>query len=220
LIRIAGAGGTAEMKTLRGSIEESSAVPLFVAALRQDADRIREAAATCGADPEALQAVAALLPIPFLHACRSQYVSELPRAWVEGYCPLCGAPPVFAEVLGIERERTLRCGRCGVRWNGRPLQCPYCGNVDHHRLESLLPKDDAGARGSLEACRKCLGHVKVFTRLQGCHARDVMVEDLASVDLDLAAIELGYSRPTGAGYPLEMTISAADSRGGLLAWHR
>jgi hypothetical protein len=32
-----------------------------------------------------------------------------------------------------------------------------------------------------------------------------MVDDLASVDLDIAALELGYRRPAGAGYTLDVT---------------
>jgi hypothetical protein len=33
-----------------------------------------------------------------------------------------------------------------------------------------------------------------------------MVDDLASVDLDIAALELGYRRPAGAGYALDVNV--------------
>jgi hypothetical protein len=33
-----------------------------------------------------------------------------------------------------------------------------------------------------------------------------MVDDLASVDLDIAALERGFGRPTGVGYALDINI--------------
>jgi hypothetical protein len=37
-----------------------------------------------------------------------------------------------------------------------------------------------------------------------------MLEDLASVHLDVAAIEQGYTRPAGAGYPLDVTLTGTN----------
>ena len=68
--------------------------------------------------------------------------------------------------------------------------------------------EKAGARAVIDACKRCLGYVKTFTRLQGCPPDTVMLEDLASVALDVAALEQGYTRPAGAGYPLDVTVTA------------
>jgi hypothetical protein len=35
----------------------------------------------------------------------------------------------------------------------------------------------------------------------------VIVDDAASVELDLAALERGYKRPPGAGYTLHVTVA-------------
>jgi hypothetical protein len=46
----------------------------------------------------------------------------------------------------------------------------------------------------------------------------VMLEDLASVDLDVAAIEHGFARPPGPGLALEITVTDKGARRGLFAW--
>jgi FdhE protein len=128
---------------------------------------------------------------------------------MEGYCPICGAWPVFAEVRGVERSRCLRCGRCGGEWQAHCLFCPYCGMTDHEELVSLVP-EKGGSNAVIDACRRCLGYVKSFTRLQGSPPSEVLLDDLASVQLDVAALEQGYKRRQGAGYSLAATVTVKD----------
>jgi FdhE protein len=55
--------------------------------------------------------------------------------------------------------------------------------------------------------------MKTFTTLQGSPPAEVMIRDLASVDLDLVALEHGYKRPAGAGYSLDVTVvKSANNR--------
>src|ERR1700752_5411106 len=106
LIRIASLSGTPKMATLAGALgEDLDVLTLFTASVCQDNERVAEVAAASGADAEAFQAVIALLPVPFLHACNRRWASSISESWVEGYCPVCGAWPAFAEVSGIERGR-------------------------------------------------------------------------------------------------------------------
>ena len=72
--------------------------------------------------------------------------------------------------------------------------------------------------GVIEGCRSCLAYVKTFTRLQGCPPGAVMLEDLASVALDIAALEQGYVRPRGAGYPLDVSVTARNVPRRFFAW--
>jgi len=190
---------------------------LFAASVCQDGDPVKEVAAACGADAEALQAVIALLPVPFLHACNRRWASSISESWVEGYCPVCGSWPAFAEVRGIERSRYFRCGRCGGAWHARSLHCPYCAVDDHDALASLVPQT-AGSETAIDACTRCLGYVKTFTRLQGCAPDAVMLEDLASIPFDVAAVEQGYTRPSGAGYPLEIRVIDKRAARRFFAW--
>jgi FdhE protein len=217
LIRTASQGGTPKLATLDSTIAaDSDLLTLFQASLCQESDRVKDVAAARGADADALQAVIALLAVPFLQRCGSRWKSAMSASWVEPYCPLCGSWPAFAEERGIERSRCYRCGRCGSEWHARPLSCPYCALDDHEALVSLVP--EAGhSRGVIEACTRCLGYVKTFTRLQGCPPAHVLLDDLASVDLDVAAFTQGYSRPPAAGYPLHVTVTANSATRQLFA---
>jgi FdhE protein len=199
LVRVARRGRTAKMINLNASsVSDVEIARLFRASVWNERDVVTGVAATAGMDPEALQAVVGLLAVPFLQACQRRWASSIRQDWMHGYCPLCGSWPAFAEVRGIERSRYFRCGRCGSEWHSQGLSCPYCATNDHRELVSLVPAN--GSHAVIEACRPCRGYLKTFTTLQGCPPAAVMVEDLASVDLDLAALAHGYARPNGAGF--------------------
>ena len=217
LMRIACHSGTAKMATLEPALRaELDVFELFKASLRQDRERIKEIAAGIGADAEAFQAVIDLLPLPFLQACYRRWASSIPESWMEGYCPACGSWPAFAEVRGIERSRYFRCGRCGAAWQAHCLFCPYCGITDHEQLVSLVP-EKSGSNSVIDACKHCLGYVKSFTLLQGSPPAKVLLDDLASAPLDVAAVEQGYKRPQGAGYALAVNVIENGVTGSLLA---
>ena len=206
LMRAAYRSGAPKMSTLNGvEHKRLNTVDLFKSSLCQNGKWLREAAVELDVDADALQAVALLIPVPFLQACNRRWASSIAESWTEGYCPVCGAWPAFAEVRGIERSRYLRCGRCGGGWQAQCLSCSYCAMTDHEELVSLVP-EKSGSNAVIDACKRCLGYVKTFTTLQGSPPANVMVDDLASVDLDIAALEQGYRRPEGAGYSLDIRI--------------
>jgi FdhE protein len=218
LLRTAHRSGTPNMGTLAAAETANLDVAaVFRASLRQESERLKEIALSLGVDCDAFRAVADLAAVPFLQACERQWT--LAHGWIEGYCPLCGAWPAFAEVRGIERSRHLRCGRCGGDWESRWLCCPYCGTTDHERLASLVP-ETAGTTRRIDSCRQCLGYVKSFTTLQGTAAGKVMIDDLASVDLDLAAVDQGFKRPSGAGYAFEIIIADQPTLRKIFPWSR
>ncbi|MDB5903667.1 MAG: formate dehydrogenase accessory protein [Betaproteobacteria bacterium] len=196
-----GAPGVATL----GTSTQVDALELFTAALNHDSAKLATLASTTTVHSDMLHALAAMVAMPFLHACNRQWVESQP-AWSRGYCPVCGAWPAFAEVRGVERSRYLRCGNCGGEWEASCLSCAYCGTTDHDELASLVPEDKRSA-AVIEVCRRCLGYLKVFTRLQGTEASQVMVDDLASAELDVAAIERGYKRVRGGGYALEVQVA-------------
>lgn len=148
---------------------------------------------------EAAGAVASLARMPYLHACRRRWAPEVPRGWSRGYCPVCGDWPAFAEICGVERARYLRCGGCGTAWPAHALSCPFCGEQDHAALGRLVPEEGA-AQAAIEVCKRCRGYLKAFTRLRTASPEQVLLDDLASVELDLAAAGRGYRRPQDPGY--------------------
>jgi FdhE protein len=208
LMRTAYRSGAPKMSTLhRAKQARVNTVDLFRFSLCQNGKWLTGAAIDLGVDAGAFQAVAALVPMPFLQACNRRWQQSINESWIEGYCPVCGAWPAFAEIRGIERSRYLRCGRCGGGWQAQCLSCPYCGMTDHEELVSLVPEKN-GSNAVIDACKRCLGYVKTFTTLQGSPPAKVMVDDLASVDLDIAALEQGYRRPEGVGYSLDIVVGS------------
>jgi FdhE protein len=217
VLRLASADGAGAMESLAAlRVSDANAVELFTSSIRHDMEPARRLAAARDTDPEALQAVVALLPVPFLLACNRRLARSVPAGWTKGYCPVCGSWPAFAEIRGIERSRCFRCARCGGEWHARALVCPFCELDDHDELAALVPAKSAHA--VIDACNGCRGYVKAFTRLQGCPPASVMIDDLASVDLDMAAIEQGYARPAGAGYPVGVTVAGTGERRRLFGW--
>jgi formate dehydrogenase maturation protein FdhE len=64
----------------------------------------------------------------------------------------------------------------------------------------------------IDACKRCLGYLKTFTKLQGSKPVNLLLDDLASVELDIAAAEQGYKRPQGAGYFLNVSVAENGAR--------
>jgi FdhE protein len=185
---------------------------LLEAAIVQDRARLLRMAGELGAEPGVFQVFADLAALPLLLSCGRRWAGRIGPAWREGYCPVCGAWPAFAEARGVERSRRLRCGRCGADWATDWLRCPYCGTRDHARLGALVP-ESGGERRRVETCTACRGYLKTLTMLTGTAAGDVLLEDLASIDLDLVALGEGYRRPDGPGHPIAVTVAARPGLG-------
>ncbi len=183
------------------------ALAVFLAAVNGDDAELDRQASRAGASPEGWRALAQLLPMPYLHACARRWTARACTSWSQGYCPVCGAWPAFAEVLGIKRARHLRCGRCGAGWPIPMLACSYCATTDHDTLGTLVVADKS-ARWAIDVCQGCLGYLKSFTTLQATPPSGVLVTDLTSVEFDLAAFERGYLRPQP--HALRASLAAAD----------
>jgi FdhE protein len=213
LTQAAGRNSAPRMASLQAvSSAKLDVLRLFQAALNRDSDGLNACASAAGVDPAAFHALAVLMPMPFLHAWNRRCASSVSEDWVEGYCPVCGAWPAFAEVRGIERARYFRCGGCGAEWQARCLFCPYCGVTDHEKLATLVSEQN-GSSAVIEACNGCLGYLKTFTTLQAKAPGTIILDDLASVELDLAALERGYKRPPGAGCALDVTVAPRAAPG-------
>jgi FdhE protein len=193
-------------------------VALLGAAVRATPDAIATQAATLGVSAETLAALGPLVSRPLLQACARAWPAISP-GWRRGYCPVCGAWPTLAEVRGLEGERRLRCGRCGADWWADWLRCPYCDNREHTRLGALVPSG-AAETCRIETCEACGGYIKTHTTLSGADAAALALLDLATVELDLAALARGFRRPEGPGYRVQVAIAPRSRLDRLLAWGR
>ncbi len=163
-------------------------------AVNADGDRLEDLARSLDHDPGALAAVAALAAMPLLQALRRRFGPAVEPHWHEGCCPICGGWPHLAEQRGLERTRRLRCARCGGDWTQPGTRCPYCGVVGHEARAALVSEQDGEAR-KIETCSACRGYLKSVSTLRAWAGDEVTLTDLATVDLDLVALEREYERP-------------------------
>jgi FdhE protein len=113
-------------------------------------------------------------------------------AWDRGYCPTCGSWPLLGEFRGLEQIRWLRCGLCAAEWQFPRIGCPFCDNRDHEQLGSLHIEGEQDQR-RLATCEACHGYVKMLATLGPLSQAQLLVADVATLLLDLAAAQRGYA---------------------------
>jgi FdhE protein len=117
--------------------------------------------------------------------------------WSHGYCPTCGSWPLLGEFRGLEQTRFLRCGLCAADWEFARLACPFCGTRDHRQL-GYFHVEGEEARQRAATCNACRGYVKMRATLTPLKPLELLVADAATLHLDLAAAERGYTATPAA----------------------
>lgn len=181
--------------------------PFLQSALDGDTGPIARAARELGVNEEAFARLTefALQPVLWEAADRCAALTDIDK-WDRGYCPVCGAWPALAELVGAEKRRVLRCGRCGTWWSWLVLLCPYCGNDDHRTLGTLREAAvhpgsasptaaEPPSRERIDVCERCHGYVKAVATFDSVPAVRLAAEDAATLHLDIGAREAGYTRP-------------------------
>jgi FdhE protein len=182
-------------------------IALLEAAACQDDERIDAVAQRGGVDVSNLRVIAQMAALPLLQTCGRALAAQIASSWWEGYCPVCGAWPTLAEFRGLERKRWLRCGRCATAWEVAWLRCPFCGETEHTNLGYLAPQEGETTR-KVEVCDSCKGYVKAEPTVRSLAPWEIVLDDLASVPLEVAALDRGYHRPERPGFALEARIVA------------
>jgi len=111
-------------------------------------------------------------------------------------CRICGAPPVVAtlrDLPGALGSRGLACSRCGVEWRVRRLTCTSCGETESDRLRIHTVEGAPHVR--IDECETCRHYIKTVDLRRRGDAVPV-VDELASVELDLWAGEQGLTKAT------------------------
>lgn len=201
LAEMAAASGAAGAGDVHRALaaDELDALAVLEASIALDAARLERIATAAGVAAGLLSTLAQVAAIPLLHPCGEKAADILAQAtWEAGCCPVCAAWPLLAEVRGIERRLFLRCGRCGSGWSCRHQRCVYCGNGDHRSLGYLAPEADRESR-RVATCAQCHGYIKTLATIRALGFAEVLMQDMLTVELDLAAVEQGYTRtPTPA----------------------
>jgi formate dehydrogenase maturation protein FdhE len=126
---------------------------------------------------------------PFLSRCAEvlQQRRDL-GIWTHGHCALCGGEPDFA-VITPAAERHLICSRCTLRWNYEPLTCPYCRNSNRSLITSFATPD---GQYRVYACDRCHRYLKALDGRRSSRPVMPLVDTVATLPLDAAAIQRGY----------------------------
>jgi FdhE protein len=155
---------------------------------------IRERAMELGIDGEMLCLLLRFSLFPSLTSLAAQLAPLRTAAtWQQGYCPTCGSWPLLGEYRGLEQTRLLRCGLCATEWAIDRLLCPFCGSRNHEHLSYLHVEGEEQKRAA--TCEYCRGYVKMLATLAAIPPLELAVYDLATIHLDMIALERGYAAP-------------------------
>lgn len=112
--------------------------------------------------------------------------------WPHGICPICGGPPLLAELQGSEGRRMLRCAACGGGWRFPRVRCPHCDSEDPKQQHYLALESEA-EKYRVDLCENCNGFIKSVTSFAPTPAELLTIEDAAMLHLDATARERGYT---------------------------
>ena len=109
-------------------------------------------------------------------------------------CPYCGSAPVAAALRDepeIKGRRTLLCSLCLAEWTFPRTRCPACGEERAEKRPHHVSESWPHIR--VEECGSCRTYIKAVDLREYGLAVPV-VDELASVELDLWAVEQGLSK--------------------------
>jgi FdhE protein len=131
---------------------------------------------------------------PSIKAGMEQLRGELdPETWLKGYCPMCGSLPSLSLLKEEVGKRYLFCSFCGYQWRIDRLFCPFCENKDQESLHYFYGEGEETHR--IDFCDKCHQYIKTID-YRNLQESDPVLEDLATLHLDILAKQKGYKRPT------------------------
>jgi FdhE protein len=141
-------------------------------------------------DPQEFLVLAFLQP--YAELARSQAELQL-EGYTYSLCPFCNRKPAVAILRqqGDGGRRSLLCGVCLTEWEFRRLICPGCAEEDHAKLPVYTAAELPYIR--VECCDTCQTYIKCIDLTKNGLA-DPLVDELASVPLNLWAQEHGYAK--------------------------
>ncbi len=169
---------------------------LLSVSLARNHKALRTSALHMGLSPDLLWLVGELGSSPLAHHLQVQlgvrhHYLYVAGEWDRGYCAVCGSWPVFIETRA--GARVLRCSFCALAWSLRSRRCVYCDNTDSDFMAASVDAHRGGSH--VELCEKCAGYTKVIGVTDATPFPLLAIEDLATMDLDQAAMDRDYRRP-------------------------
>jgi formate dehydrogenase maturation protein FdhE len=108
-------------------------------------------------------------------------------------CPLCGGKPVVGVLRseGDGAKKSLICMLCAHEWTFRRIYCPACGEEREPQMAFYSAPEIAHVR--VDVCDTCHTYLKSVDLTKTGLAVPI-VDDLATIPLDLWAVEHGYKK--------------------------
>ena len=109
-------------------------------------------------------------------------------------CPRCGWPPQLAilrDGAEVRGERALQCALCSTEWAFSRATCPRCRSTETDKL--VYHVTDVWPHVRVEECQICHTYLKAID-LRSDGLAVPMVDELASVELDIWAEEAGLEK--------------------------
>jgi FdhE protein len=140
--------------------------------------------------PEGYVALAFLQPCAEL--ARTRAALQL-GGYTHSLCPFCNRKPAIAVLRpqGDGARRNLVCGFCLCEWEFRRIVCAGCGQEDQTKLPVYTAEQFPHMR--VECCDACHTYIKSVDLAKNGLA-EPLVDELATVPLDLWAREHGYTK--------------------------
>lgn len=115
------------------------------------------------------------------------------REWTPSVCPFCSRKPGVGVLrpLGDGGQRFLVCSFCLGEWEFRRIVCAGCG--EENELKLPVYAADKFNHVRVECCDSCRCYIKTVDLTRNGLA-DPMVDEIASIPLDLWARGQGYSK--------------------------
>lgn len=130
---------------------------------------------------------------PSIEAGVEQLRGELdPETWLRGSCPLCSSLPSLSLLKDDVGRRYLLCSYCGFQWRMDRISCPFCENKNPEFLHYFFGEGEETHR--IDLCDKCHQYIKTIDT-RNFQASDPVLEDLATLHLDILAFQKSYKRP-------------------------
>jgi hypothetical protein len=190
VLRRAGALDDADYQQVQSLGRDQGLLPALGAWYRATADRDAASPPRRPDDASAmLDQVFTLVMRPFLARC-AEVLQQHPglASWDHPFCALCGGEPELG-VITPAAERHLVCGRCSLQWRFDPLACPFCPNTDRGRITSFATTD---GQYRVYACDACHRYLKAYDGRRGARGVMPLVDGVATLPLDAAAMQRGY----------------------------
>jgi len=183
-----------QLKVLNEVIHESSdrSEAIVTAVISGNSEEIQSALGNRHVDAGTLRFAIGLIMKPFAEKI-AESLPPLPEdmQWHQGYCPVCGSWPELSFLEGKEGRRWLRCSFCGHEWRFMRIQCPFCGNSDHEKLEVLFQEGREHERAEL--CHECMKYLVALDTRERTDDVSREVASLSMVYLDMLVQDKGYS---------------------------